>query len=243
MTWEQELADALHVADRYEPSPDLFEKVQQSIAEDAAHRRRVRLTVAAVLGVVTAITVVLSLTANVVDGRLEVPFAVVEWLATGVMLAVVLVIGPSIRRFGSWFEQEAFRSSRETGARFLRLLDLAYYLVFVGYVVVTLQFEPAAAWGPPDEARAWLAGQVERLAGLLLLMGVLHVLLVMSIPVVGLVASANVWRSGDPDRMANSGAAAVDRAISVVVGVLVAVAMLGLAVLVITLVLVGLSGP
>ena len=40
MTVEQRLRDALHRADGYAPSPDLFARVQRSIEEDRAHRRR-----------------------------------------------------------------------------------------------------------------------------------------------------------------------------------------------------------
>ena len=42
MTLEQVLSATLHSADDYDPSPDLFAKVQRSIDEDRAHRRRFR---------------------------------------------------------------------------------------------------------------------------------------------------------------------------------------------------------
>ena len=50
MSLERLLTETLHEADAYEPSPDLFARVERSLEEDAAHRRRVRIGVASVIG-------------------------------------------------------------------------------------------------------------------------------------------------------------------------------------------------
>ena len=59
MTFEQLVGDAPRCVDDYEPSPDLFAKVQRSI-EERTHRRRVFGAVAAAAGLL-AIGIVWSL--------------------------------------------------------------------------------------------------------------------------------------------------------------------------------------
>lgn len=250
MTIEQLIGDALQAADAYEPSPDLFAKVQRSIDEDAGHRRRLRRTLLAVGSAIGIIALYLVLTVDVTAGtaaqaftdRVTMPFAALEILVTAVMVGLVVVLGPTIRRFGEAYEGEVFRSDADTGEAVLRLLDIAYYLIFGAYVVMSLVFDPALDFGGtlPD----WVRGELVRVGGLLLLMGVLHVALLVALPVVGLVHSANERRR----RISNGAvprdaiAERVDRYITVaawVVGLLV-VGQLVLAV--IGLVLGGMSG-
>ncbi len=141
-----------------------------------------------------------------------------------------------------------FAASPRTGVRFLQLLDIAYYLIFSAYIFLTFQFEPTPAWGRVDSLGAWLGGQLERLAGLLMTMGVLHALLLVALPVVGLVVSANErrWRRArlglaapPPDPIAQR----IDTVITVVAWILAALVALQMAFLVINLVLVGMGGP
>ena len=73
----------------------------------------------------------------------------------------------------------------------LKLLDVAYYLIFGAYIMMTLQYAPTGEHAD-TVLLEWVHFEVFiRLPGLLLLIGVLHVALVMSLPVVGLVFSAN----------------------------------------------------
>ena len=74
MTFEQLVGDALRAADDFDPSPDLFAKVQRSIDEDAAHRRRVRRAVAWATASVVAAVVYLLVTVSVTDGVVTMPF-------------------------------------------------------------------------------------------------------------------------------------------------------------------------
>ncbi len=141
MTFEQLVGDALHAADTYEPSPDLFARVQRSIDEDAAYRRRAR-----------------RVALWVAAGVLAVP---------GYLVATVdVAAGVAVMSF-----------------------DIAYYLIFTAYILMTLVFDPALEFGGtfPD----WLRGELVRLGGLLLMMGVLHVALLVALPIAGLVFSAN----------------------------------------------------
>ena len=239
MTLEQMIEDTLRAADDYDPSSDLFSKVQRSINEDQAHRRRVRAWLIAVGASLLAIAAYLLVTVDVADGRITMPFTALEVLVTAVMIALVVVIGPSIRRFGETYERVVFAGSPETGRHVLRLLDIAYYLIFGAFTLMTLVYEP-----PVDapQLQDWLSFEAQRLGGLLMMMGVLHVALLISLPVAGIVFNANQWRARVLDGMAATDPVArkIDRAVTiaswivagiilfeVVTGVLVAMAAIG----------------
>lgn len=218
MTLEQQLADTLHKADAYAPSPDLFAKVKRSIEEDNAHRRRIRSTILWLAAAVAAIGVFLLATLRVESGQVDMSFTSLEMLITSVMVAIVAVMGPAIRRFGQTYEQAVFAANSETGTHVLRLLDIAYYLIFGAYIVMTLWFEP------PQELPAFdrqftdaLLAEALRLGGLLLIMGLLHILLLLALPVVGLVHSANQRRAriAEGIRSTDDVAASVDRGVTI----------------------------
>jgi hypothetical protein len=246
-TLEQRLETALHQADQYEPSADLFAKVIRSIEEDAAHRRRVRLVLASIATTIVAIGAFVALTARTVDGHLEMPFAALEGLTIAVLIGLVVVLGPAIRRFGQTYEATAFGVAPETGRRVLRLLDIAYYLIFAGFILITTHFAPPAGWGPPRRLGSWVHHELERVGGFLLLMGVLHVALLLALPIVGLVLTSN-WRrdrraeAGDSAPPANPWAERVDKFITVFAWVLAGLVLLNLLQLALGLV-VGLGGP
>jgi hypothetical protein len=196
---EQLLRDTLHEADAYTPSPDLFRRVQRSIEEDLAHRRRVRLAVALVAAGLALAGAYLAATAEVVDGRLTWPWWALELLTTAVLLVLIVVLGPLIRRFGRIYAAAVFRANPPTAQRFLALLDIAYYLVFTAYVLIETRIAPEAAWLGPDglvEHLPYLAGRV---AGMLLIMGVLHSVTIVVLPVLGLVF-ADGWRRLPPEK-------------------------------------------
>lgn len=201
MTFEQLIGETLHAADDYAPSDDLFAKVQRSIVEDQAHRRRVTKVLLALATAAAGLAVYLVVTVSVTDGEVTMPFGALELLVTLMMVGIVVAMGPAIRRFGETYEQTVFAGSPEAGAQALRLLDVAYYLIFGAYIVMTLLFEqptPDFVLGQTLTPSIFWYGvltEVQRLAGLLLLMGVLHVTLVVSLPVIGLVHAANQRRA------------------------------------------------
>lgn len=193
MTVEQLLADALHGADDFLPSPDLFAKVQRSIEEDAAHRRRVRRALTwAAAGLVAAFTWV-AVFLDIREGTATMPWWTVELLTVAILIALVVVLGPLIRRFGKVLALEVFRSNRETSQRFLTLLDIAYYLVFSAFILMTTNFSPQADWEGTLAGQLGGDGELFRIAGLLLLMGILHTLTIAALPVMGLIFASN-WR-------------------------------------------------
>ena len=193
MTIEELLAETLQRADDYLPSPDLFAKVQRSIEEDAAHRRRVRrATMWAAGGLVSAMAWIAAFL-DIGNGGGRMPWWTVEVLTIAVLVVSVLVLGPLIRRFGEDLALEVFHSHQDTSERFLALLDIAYYLIFAAFILMTTSFSAQADWG------SRLAAQVEfelvRVGALLLLMGVLHAITIAFLPVMGLVLASNWWRT------------------------------------------------
>ncbi|NND02477.1 MAG: hypothetical protein HKN91_06800, partial [Acidimicrobiia bacterium] len=134
MTIEQLIGDALHAADSYEPSPDLFVKVQRSIDEDAVHRRRLRRNLIWAASGVVAVMLYLLGTVDVVEGAVSMSFTSLEVLTTVVMVLIVAVVGPAIRRFGQFYERDAFATDPAVGTQVLKLLDIAYYLIFGAFI-------------------------------------------------------------------------------------------------------------
>lgn len=243
MTFEQLVGDALRAADDFLPSPDLFAKVQRSIDEDAEHRARVKRGL--MFSAVAAVFVVayLALTVNRSGGAISMSFLALETLVTVAMVGLVLVLGPAIRRFGEQYEQACFIGRPETGKQVLRLLDIAYYLIFMAFIAMTLVFDPALEFDP--NLAAWIRGELDRVGGLLLLMGLLHVALVVALPVVGLVHSANErrLRIDAGETASDSGVNRIDRVITIGAWVIAAAVVIEMTLLVLGAVLsLGASG-
>lgn len=226
MTVEERLTATFRAADQYQPSPDLFAKVTRSIEEDAAHRRRVRRTTITVLAALGFVAGYLFVAIDRINGAFEMPFWTLEVLVTGLMVGLVLVLGPTIRRFGTAFESDIFRSNPATGRSFLTLMDVAYYMIFGAYTFMTLQYAPPVDVPGAEDLVGWLGWESQRVAGLLMLMGLLHAVTLVVLPVVGLVFSANMRRArrarlGDAAPPANPRNDQLDRWITIVVWILV----------------------
>lgn len=193
MNVERRLVDALRSVDRVEPSPDLWSRVLHSIEEDRAHRRRVLESIASITLTVAGLTVLGAL--NVVDlpsGR-QVRLGVMELIETIALVLLVAVLGPAIRRFGRGYAHDLWRSTPDTPTTLVRLLDVAYLLVFAGYIMLTAHFDF-------ERSTIGVAQQLEdlgwRIGGLVLTMGLLHAATIMTLPVVALIA--NSTRRGRP---------------------------------------------
>ncbi|MDH3517874.1 MAG: hypothetical protein OEM66_03015 [Acidimicrobiia bacterium] len=107
---------------------------------------------------------------------------IVELATNGLLLAVVFVLGPLIKRFGRSYAGDIFRANPRTGKSYLVLMDVAYYLIFVSFILFTVTFKPPRDW---LQIGSQLEDEVIRLGGMLLLMGVLHGLNVLTLPLVG----------------------------------------------------------
>jgi len=197
MTTEQRLQEALHSADDFEPSPDLFARVERSLAEDRAHRRRlVRNATAAALVVAFCVLFIGAFITTGSNGRLLVPRWVLELLENLILIGLTLTLGPSIRRFGRNYVDDVFHVSPSTGQRVLYLLDTAYYLVFAGVILTTVSLTHP---GLTISLQGGLEDAAERFGNFLLAMGILHALTLAVLPVIGLIFSSTRWRVARQD--------------------------------------------
>ncbi len=108
----------------------------------------------------------------------------VEIVTNVVLLAIVFGLGPLIKRFGRAYAGDIFRANPRTGKSYLVLMDVAYYLIFLAYILFTVAIEQRPEW-----RNASIGTQVEaeliRVGGMLLLMGILHGFNVLTLPLVG----------------------------------------------------------
>lgn len=119
-----------------------------------------------------------------------------ELITTLVLVVGIVVLGPLIKRYGKSYAADVFVASPRTGKSYLVLMDVAYYLIFGAYVLLTIRFEPPLDWAETVNA-AQLQAETVRVAGLLILMGLLHGLNVITLPIIGRLLSLN--RSLDED--------------------------------------------
>ncbi|MGK0276979.1 MAG: hypothetical protein ACI9N0_003378 [Ilumatobacter sp.] len=115
---------------------------------------------------------------------------ILELITVGVMSAVVGVLGPLIKRFGKAYAADVFRVNPRTGKSYLVLMDFAYYMIFGAYVLFVIKWEPDQGWEQTVNADQ-LQGSVVRVGGMLLLMGLLHGLNVLTLPVIGRIFTLN----------------------------------------------------
>ena len=191
MKLEDRLRDALFAGlEQVEESPDLFARVQASI-EDLKQRRQWRRRVAAVAGAVIAVLAALLFTVtNYREGELIMDWWVLELITTGILIAIVIVLGPFIKRFGKGYAAEIFRSNPSTGKSFIVLTDFAYYLIFGAYVIFMITFKQHSDWADTVNA-AQLKIETCKIAGIFLLMGVLHGANLLMLPFTGRLLTLN----------------------------------------------------
>lgn len=187
MNVEQRLVNALRATDQVEPSLDLWSRVLHSIEEDRAHRRRVVTSFAVTIAMMAGL-VVLGLV-NLIDtpsGR-QVRVPAMELIETIALISLVAVLGPAIQRFGRGYAHDLWPTTPSLPSSLLRLLDVAYLLVFGGYILLTTYFD----FG---RSTILVAEQIEdlswRIGGLVLTMGLLHAATIMTLPLVALVSNS-----------------------------------------------------
>ena len=185
--------DALHDRGEMQPSGDLFARVVDSIDADRKRRRRRRGVVllwAAALGFATV--AVLTLIPRNAKGVLTMPWWVLEVVTTAVLIAIALWLGPFIKRFGRAYAADVFHDNPLTGKSYIVLTDVVYYLIFTAYILFTVRFEPPLSGSISGLVTAELAQQeVIRVGGILLIIGILHGLNIVLMPVLGRLFSLN----------------------------------------------------
>jgi len=192
MSLEQRLIHTLHRADDFEPSPDLFARVERSLEEDLRHRRRVRWVALSVIAGAVAIATFLRAVISVApSGRLIAPGWALLLVTILVQVAVVLTLGPTLRRFGKPLIADVFRLDPTTGQRFVHLLDIAFYLFLFGLILVRADLQ---AWNRTVVLGVDLPEWTARVAVFLLEMGIAHAFTLAMLPVVGLFFSSSMRR-------------------------------------------------
>jgi hypothetical protein len=188
MNVEQRLMQAFDAADRVEPSTDLWARVVHSIEEDREHRRRVVRTAVAVVAALTALVAAGALAMQDSPGTRQgfVHRSTMELLETIGLLAVLFALGPAIRRFGRGYANDLWPSESTTPAALLRLMDVAFYLVGIGYILLSAKFDFATTL-TSDRLAGQLTEASIRAGGLLLALGVLHAQTLFALPMIALI--------------------------------------------------------
>lgn len=184
---ERRLVDALRATDNVEPSPDLWSRVLHSIDEDRVHRRRV--VSATIFGVGVFAGLVVLILVGMTDVRLgrQVRLPVMEAVDTIALIALVVILGRSVARFGRGYATDLWPNASTMATALVRLLDVAYALVFGGYILLTAELD----FG---RSSVVVAEQIQslgyRIGGLLLTMGLFHGFTIMVLPVVALISNS-----------------------------------------------------
>jgi hypothetical protein len=187
---EQRLIEAFADARRtVEPNRDLFARVNRSIADAAARRRwRIRLALGLTTFVLLLAALALALS-DINNGRITMEWWTIELITNIVLVAIAIGLGPFIKRFGRAYAADVFRANPRTGKSYLVLTDVAYYLIFTSFILFTVTFVAPREWEASTGEQ--LKDEVTRLGGILLIMGVLHSLNVVALPVIGRLLSLN----------------------------------------------------
>jgi hypothetical protein len=200
---EDRISRAL-TSSRSTPSPDLFERVLDSIDSDRRRRRTTLVVAASVVAVLAAATVVvLTMTPRSPNGVPEMPWWILEVGTTLVLVAIAVWLGPFIKRFGRAYAADVFHDNPLTGKSYIVLTDIVYYLIFAAFILMTANFAPV--WGNQFTGLV-TAEQVQqsvlRIGAILLIIGLLHGVNIVLMPVLGRLFSLNRKLSAeqrDPD--------------------------------------------
>lgn len=188
---EDRLRDALFGgASQVHESPDLFARVVLSIEEDRARRsqrRRAWLVAGCLLG---ALAAVVTATIDIREGDVLMDWWILELLTSVFLVGVALWLGPFIKRFGKAYAADVFRANPRTGKSFIVLTDFAYYLIFASYILFTTTFELPNDWDDVVNG-AQLKAEVARVAGIMLIIGLLHGFNLLALPVIGRLLTLN----------------------------------------------------
>lgn len=191
MSFDDQLTEALAAGgDALDESDDLFARVQMSIEEDRRLRSQRRRRAGLLLYMAGAVASIAFATIDRRQGDLIMDWWILELTWFVGMVALALWLGPFIRRFGKAYAADVFRANPRTGKSFIVLMDVAYYLIFFAYIMFAVQFEPASDWENTVNANQ-LQASTARLGGILLIVGLLHGLNVLTLPVMGRLFTLN----------------------------------------------------
>lgn len=188
---EQRLRDALvGGAGAVHESPDLFARVRLSIEEDRRRRSQHRRAVALGACILASLAALVAAVTDRREGELRMDWWILELITTALLVAIALWLGPFIKRFGKGYAADVFRANPGTGKSFIVLTDFAYYLIFLAYILFTVSFEAAGDWESTVNA-AQLKGETARVGGILLIIGLLHGVNLIALPIMGRLLTLN----------------------------------------------------
>lgn len=171
-------------------SPDLFARVVRSIEEDRERRRQHRRAAAIGACLLGAVAAVLVAVMDVEGGEVRMDWWILELLTSGFLFGLALWLGPFIKRFGKSYAADVFRANPGTGKSFIVLTDVAYYLIFLSFILFTVTFELPSDWDTVVNG-AQLKHEVSRVAGIVLIIGLLHAANIVLLPVIGRLFTLN----------------------------------------------------
>jgi len=123
---------------------------------------------------------------------------ILELITVAILIAIVAVLGPLIKRFGKSYAADVFRANPRTGKSYLVLMDFAYYMIFGAYILFAIRWAPDKGWDEQVNAQQ-LQGSIARIGGMILLMGLLHGLNVLTLPIIGRIFTLNRRLDDAPD--------------------------------------------
>lgn len=176
------------------PSPDLFSRVMESVDDDRRRRSHAaRVAGLWALGLLALTAGVLLLTPRR-NGALAMKWWILE-LATNLLLVAIAVwLGPFIKRFGRAYAADVFHDNPRTGKSYIVLTDIVYYLIFSAYILFSVHFAPQREWNNEFSelvTAEQLGFEVGRIGGILLIIGILHGLNIVLMPILGRLFSMN----------------------------------------------------
>ncbi|MET0147261.1 MAG: hypothetical protein ABW328_21110 [Ilumatobacteraceae bacterium] len=188
---EGRLRDALHDgAATITESADLFARVELSIEDDRRLRTQHRGLLAIAGCILGALVSIFVSVVDLQEGELLMDWWILEVATTAVLVAIACWLGPLIKRFGRSYAADVFRGNPRTGKSFIMLTDIAYYLIFFSYILFTVSFAPRESWSDTVTA-AQMQHETARVAGILLIIGVLHGVNLLTLPVMGRLLTLN----------------------------------------------------
>jgi hypothetical protein len=176
------------------PSPDLFARVVEGIDEDRARRRHGRRVAAAWLGGLVVLSAALATFTPRDERGLHMPWWILEVGTNLALLGIALWLGPFIKRFGRAYAADVFHDNPLTGKSYIVLTDIVYYLIFTAYILFSLHVSPQQDWHNAVSEKVTaeqVTFELGRLGGILLIIGVLHGLNIVLMPLLGRVFSLN----------------------------------------------------